>query len=255
MDQGASNMSIKQKSLYKKRILAYIDILGFKKLIDYSIRDKNIFNNIQKYLGSMNKFFLNDTQDFDFYNCCDFQCIQFSDTFVASIDSTENNEIIIFLNKIMVLISTLAYDGILSRGSIVYENLYHNNHIIYGPGIIDAYIKELNYAFYPRIIIDKQVISMINADLSRYYTSMDIDGLYYLDFIRSFWRINDYKNVKYHAYRIKNTIQNGIFNESLSVRQKYEWVKSKYNKYILDIHELTKDIPRLSKKYKELFPI
>lgn len=245
-------MSAKKKNAYPKRILGYIDILGFKNLIERSVTDVKIFRNIQNSLDSMNKVFPNDVTDEDFVNSCDFQYLQFSDTFVASIDSTDIGEIKVFLNKVMLLVSSLAYSGILSRGAIVYGHLYHQKQIIYGPGIIEAYFSELNQAFYPRIIIHPEVIQMLDGDSLDYYTKVDVDGLYYIDFIKGFWNITDYKHVKYHLEKIRNTIEMGISNNSLSVSQKYEWVRKKYNDHISAIHEETLRAPRLARYYKNL---
>ena len=243
-----------EKKVYSKRILAYIDILGFKDLTCRSVNDKELFDIIQKCLGKMNTYFENDVVDRDFFNTCDFQCVQFSDTIVASIDSIDDKrEVRVFFNKIMALILYLTYKGILSRGAIVYEYLYHNKDIIFGPGIIEAYFREQTRVFFPRIIIDDKVVDLMDEILLDSYSSTDIDGVRYVDCMRGFWKFDCKKNRKYHncikahLNKLYCVISNGVTSESLSVRQKYEWLRSKYNSYI---DSLTSDAINNIKSHK-----
>ena len=70
---------------------------------------------------------------------------------------------------------------ILTRGAIVYDDIYVDDHIIYGPGFVKAYQMEENCAKYPRIIIAKETI-----DSSREKTDSNVMNYLWATTFRDF---------------------------------------------------------------------
>ena len=93
------------------------------------------------------------------------------------------------------------------------------------------------------------------------YSSTDIDGLRYIDCMRGFWKFDCNKNSKYHncikahLNKLHCVISNGVTNESLSVRQKYEWLRSKYNSYIDNITGVAINNIKLHKRFGSISKI
>jgi hypothetical protein len=142
--------------------------------------------------------------------------------------------------------------GVLCRGGIAEGKVVHNNEMIFGPAMNDAYDLESNTAIYPRIIVSDKIVSLAGKYRKDGHSpvdeighvknllSLDGDGLYYLDYIGESAQQElddpyyDYPEYLYGVYKILERIR-GIKN--IRIKMKYEWLKRKYNDVVKIIHE------------------
>lgn len=79
----------------------------------------------------------------------------------------------------------------LIRGGITIGELFMDKLMIWGKGLIRAYKLESELAFYPRIILDQEIVASVDQ-FDNNYISKDSDGFWFLNFL------NHNKNVKYN---------------------------------------------------------
>lgn len=252
---------------YKKRIIAFIDILGFKEIVKKSERSNKQLMVIKEALQFLknreipNKWNIQlieieeDAQkknldDFDISNRTNSSA--FSDSIVVSVQFDESN-----LNEsLSTLVANLSFvgsklmtDGILIRGAITIGNIIHTDTgVVFGQGLIDAYYLETRSAKYPRIIISEKLINMLNYPLERkrnrypyhQYLKRFDDGclgfhqLIYFQVLQSWVKMSKVR-LETGLRRVKKTIINGLDSsfESPDVHEKYLWLKNEYNDLII----------------------
>jgi hypothetical protein len=228
-------MNIKE---YENRIIAFIDILGMKEEL---LRKKScaeiyeiltIFEELQK--GA-------------FHNVCEkerkylFQDIKYqilSDTFVISFldprlpdpfleeegleDDAHDLYLGVNLNRLtFVLIELqnilLLKYKILIRGAITSGKLYHNNGVIFGEALVNAYNMEKDHACYPRIIYDEALLKRYNYEKLRLDDSDYENSVRRNEIIEFPWFVtkDDY-DVKYPEFFIRPFVYHFNYNSVLN---------------------------------------
>lgn len=164
------------------RIIAFIDILGFKELIENA--DKaNDYTKISNLITKSSKIFseLNATQDFQF--------TQFSDSFVLSCKSFKMDDSMVFMIHLQELINMFLSENILLRGGVTIGKVKHTKKLLMGTGMNRAYELESKFAKYPRVIIERDLFDYWETCLYEYNVeimfevSKDDDGFYFMDYI------------------------------------------------------------------------
>ena len=162
-----------------------------------------------------------------------------SDSFIASVPFKRAS-----FNKILRFIFVVQYmllqEGIIARGAIAIGNLYHENNIVFGPALVNAYLLQEHNAIFPRTIIDEETLkiclgttaSAVDRKTTYNKFKKDSDGFWFYDFIGH--DITLYG--KEAAQKIHDTIQlNLMENNSTRVKAKYEWIKSQYNRALREL--------------------
>jgi hypothetical protein len=196
--------SIEFKPLeYDFRLLAYIDVLGWSDLVKQSESDPNIlkslnlaanyFRGAAMWADSTRSFFAKHDPDNKNHDLLD--VTHFSDTLVFSCP-VKSFAASFFLVSVQQACHQLLCSGHYTRGAIVLGKLAHQDNVVVGPALIEAYKLERDVAKYPRIIVTPEAIPHINP---RYGTDssnntytynrsvrLDKDGLYYVDILGAF---------------------------------------------------------------------
>lgn len=148
-------------SLYEDRLIAYIDILGWKAARNESSRVlfdavKSIHDIADRHSKSKKQFYseLSGAEVNPMY--LGVEVGAFSDNVVISMPVSFGGRI---LDKTANLCLEVLKRGFLTRGGIVRGQVFHRDGLIFGPGILDAVCMEQNEAVYPRILIRQEVIS------------------------------------------------------------------------------------------------
>jgi len=252
---------------YENRIVAFIDILGFKEIIKQSERSLKklqlLYQTLQFFKKRENPYKWNlqlieveeDAQkkgvtNFDIENLT--KCTCFSDSIVVSVKYEDNN-----INELTsTLIANLAYigahimtEGILIRGGITLGKLIHlDNGIIMGQALIDAFQLETNYAIYPRILLSDKLIQRLNYPLNskheRYpyhqYINRFEDGcvgfhqMIYFQVLQNSPFLEQNKLTR-ELGKVRKTIIDGLDSnfELSNIHLKYQWLKREYEKLII----------------------
>ena len=140
-------------SKFKDKAVLFIDILGFRELIrSPAIKDKllDILTGFHTQHERFASGYIKIISDAEFEFC------SFSDCIVASCE-VKDNSIKVLGNYASGLQYQLMLEGILSRGGIAFGDLFHKKNVIIGQAMIDAYEMEAELAFYPRVVIGKQI--------------------------------------------------------------------------------------------------
>lgn len=203
------------------RIIAFIDILGFKNLVNHAEKT----NNYQLICSTI----LNGISDFESLDRhADFQFTHFSDSFVLSLRSFDPNESMRFLIYLQDLINLFLAEKVLLRGGITVGKVIHTKKILLGPGMIRAYELESKFAKFPRVIIDTELIDFWEEQLydlnfeNVFELSKDKDGFYFMDYIA---KSNFLSKKRLSA--INEIACTLIDSSDKKLRQKGRWLKSK----------------------------
>lgn len=265
---------------YEKRIIAFIDILGFRELIKDSEKNPatlekiyeiiNYFKNWEKP-ESWNLKTIEIEEDAQKKGLANFDlsnkstCTCFSDSIIVSIKISDGD-----INAILsTLIANISYigsyiiqKGILFRGAMTIGNIIHqDNGIILGQGFIDAYNLESKLATFPRIVVSDKLIKELNYPLeakrNRYpyhqYLTRDKDGcigfnqLKYFEVVQS-WTEMKKDILKDALDKTRKVIIDGLDYsfELPSVHSKYQWLKNEYNSLIILTDNIKQPIKELN---------
>lgn len=254
---------------YEDRLIAFVDLLGFKNAIDQSVNTDNkkeaieirerikriidnneliqIFNEINKQVVTTVKKSEDGKKIEEPYS--KFEISFFSDCFVISCPKDEKEQGKIYMEFFMGLTNLaiqVASIGFLLRGGITFGKLYHIGNKCFGPAMNRAYLLESKTADFPRIIVDafavKEVGSNSYGNKSMQFIGPDkTDGLMFLDYLsqKVYFKDND----NYHDFegnrldynRFLKIIRNMIIEDLIKFENdnkllaKYQWYKEYYN--------------------------
>ncbi len=175
MDRGVRENMDKEIAHYEERIIAFVDILGAKDLI------KNDPSNILDLICHLSTYgaegglmqaypktlFASKSNHRE--NWLKFDVATFSDSIAISFplltsDNKSNLENLRALCIGLTLVYVEAFSKkILLRGSITKGSLYHKWNTIIGEALVNAYEMEQKIAFYPRIILSKEIEEFIEV--------------------------------------------------------------------------------------------
>lgn len=237
---------------YKNYVIFFLDILGFKEIIDNNrITVDEMLNKFDKaeyhldYTKWINKR-KNDEQRW--IDNEEINYLQVSDSIILSFPiETPSGLFYSILDVMRLQANFAALHGIFLRGACTYGKLYHRDTTIFGPAMNKVVSME-KVAKYPRVIIPNKVITECSKYSSNDYYSekdeeedilkclkMDNDGYYYIDYVSydTFGSETD-SNEEWSDYiiRLKKRIQDGLYEQV--ALDKYMWLKEKYNNAITD---------------------
>ncbi|MGL5981950.1 MAG: hypothetical protein ACRCZR_01370 [Cetobacterium sp.] len=278
---------------YEKRIVAFIDILGFKQMVIDSEKDGNEekIQSIDKALEFFKKFkgktfkyseLIDIEEDAQKKGVENFRINElleinyFSDSIIISVkvEKERINEILsTFIVYIAALGNLLIKNGILIRGGIDMGNLIHKNGKVFGSALIKAYNLESAIAIYPRIIISKNLLQKLNYPIEskkdRYpyhqYLERFEDGcigftqltiLQVMDSLDDTVYLDHFKrNKTFVLDKTKETIIKGL-NENLDnsrVFDKYKWLMNSFNRLIILNDKICFKKIEISERYYNFF--
>jgi len=248
---------------YEERLVAFIDILGFKEIVRQSESDSIQIEFIYSILKYLKKWDRQDKWDLRFVEIEErFQygnrekydirektnSTSFSDSIVVSVKVDDD------INEVTsTLVANLAYmgalllkKGILFRGGLTFGDVIHDdNGTVFGQGLTDAYMLESKNAIYPRIIMSDKLIKKLNYPINTKHDSYPYhqyinnfgDGYYgfhqmiYFEVIQS-WSEKTVEDLTNSLNVVREVIVKGLGEniEKPKVYKKYEWLKDEYNK-------------------------
>ena len=257
---------------YENRIVLFLDILGFQKIIDETevkeITDidkvNNVYNAIHAMRGFVEQVKLGSSK----------QVTQFSDSIVLSFRVDDTKNIDKLFPSLLQLVIILTTHNWLCRGAISYGKLFHDDETIFGPALNDAYNTESKAALYPRVIIDRSIIEILKKSIEKGINSykfisttyspilkIDTDDRLYLDYFTGVLAGFNFKFLDKLAYmkNLRRIIINGRRNKKPDIRIKYDWMKNKFNQFIIDFDTIiaeneiySPDVIILRKELKEI---
>lgn len=222
-----------QPGLLEQRVVAFIDILGFRELVRRMEREPELAESVHwALLGIRVKeegIYRDDERHVEMTS--------FSDCTVFS--ATEGHETEI-LSRLTYLSRDLMTNGILCRGAVVLGKAHHQERILFGPAVVAAYEAELHVAKYPRIFVSDEVRERVQAADSNpgrpYHPARalvrDVDGCWFLDAFEGIVAADPGgKQVTFHRMgdSIRWGLRQAIEAGRLDVVAKHRWLAARFN--------------------------
>ena len=116
------------------------------------------------------------------------------------------------------------------RGGVTIGELFIDDTVVWGPGLVEAYNIESKVANYPRVIVSKDVLFAYNncerKSLNLYaFIKEDIDGLWYIDYYIAAPNIRLIPQIaEILAEKAKD-----FLDKDDKTKQKYNWVITGFN--------------------------
>lgn len=241
---------------YEQRIVAFLDILGFRSLLDETV-DKD-GNDIEEKINSVISAYqaIRDIWDLDngkvlseFKKKDSKQVSIFSDSIVVSFKVEDPSQVFYTLLEIKHVIMLLLYRKILCRGAVAIGKFIHTENYLFGPALVEAYTLESKAAMYPRVILDNSVIEagakysgQHNSRAEKEYVQslleQDSDGMYYVDYFFKAQSELDDPEYDFPSYidNLGEIIRKGLMASShhskADLRVKYSWMRERYNQMV-----------------------
>ena len=276
-----------QEVKYEERIVAFIDILGFKEIIKQSEKDSSKVELIYSVLEFLKNWETSEKWDLKLVEIeedAQYKGVEnfdirgktnstaFSDSILVSVkvDNNVNEMTSTLIANLAYIGAVLLERGILIRGGLTIGNIFHNQKgTVFGQGLIEAFQLESHYAKYPRIILSDKLIRKLiyplttKKDRFPYHQYLDRfeDGcvgfhqMQYYQVMES-WEEMTTDKLTNSLEKVREVILKGLDNsfENPSVFDKYQWLKKQYHKLIIldDFDYNTKSEENILIKIKEL---
>lgn len=161
---------------YENRVVAFVDILGFRALVGKLQLDPLLHRRLHSALAEIKSFksLAGDTQTAQ----SELEVSVFSDSVVIS--GAEGQLFTVIWTCVGLQARLLAL-GVLTRGGISHGPTHHKEDVLYGEGMIKAYDLESKAAIYPRVLVDPALVSDLAEVHRLMLLSLDVDGLWHTD--------------------------------------------------------------------------
>ncbi len=211
---------------YEDRFVAFIDILGFSEYVINNSENaeliisnvKNIYDKARFKVESIDEARLSITAFSDSIILSTSRHIIDEDDCISSL-----YDIIWCVKNIFIF---LLESGFLVRGAIVRGKLIHNEKMLLGPALIEAYRLESRSAIFPRVIIQQSVAKMLRREGNRWVIPAT-DGPYFMHAFKDFEDyILSYKDIGWLQFS-----KSPVLNKINLCRDKIELIldSSRYN--------------------------
>lgn len=229
------------KNEYDDRLIAYIDILGFKSLV-YKIESEDDFHKVRDLLLALKSVENNESTDVDilpFYKNLTITAVSDSVIFTTPYHNPDD-VVALFFKLHRLQYELLAGPEILIRGYLTKGPVYHKQNVIFGKGYIEAYKKEQEIRHAPRIVIDPVLVGDFDEKVKTLSDEMDhciykdtCDKAYFIDYLKPLGIKRGIPKEQYIKERckIKKFIERNLsyYKNNDKIIQKYNWL----NDYVL----------------------
>lgn len=215
---------------FDEYIIAYIDFLGMKERMNQAKSFESL--HILKFILAgvrYNARFISTLNTIE-----DFKIKIFSDNVVIAQKINQqrlNDQIISVIN----LVSLIQFEAFFQfdfplRGGITIGELFIDDSVVWGTGLIDAYKMESDYAIFPRVIVSEKMINAYKPEGHHAIKLLsmikrDSDGLWFVDYLLAAPNLQLIPEIS--ASLREKSISHA--NEDIRVRQKINWTIKYFN--------------------------
>lgn len=227
-------MCCNKYSKYDKKFVFFIDILGFKDLVETS----NNPIEIKQKIDLLKKDFYEQNQK----HSLECEITQVSDCIIISFSINDKFR----MYPMLLIISYVQANAfikhkLLFRGGGTYGDIIHDGNYLFGKGYQKALDLESEFAKFPRIIIDKKSFQEIKGQNEK-ASCMELlkeDGdFYYIDFINNELCCDDSIDDKINFLNQCGKIIKKNLQQEESILRKYKWLKKNYNIAITKFNDI-----------------
>ncbi len=256
---------------YETRICAFVDILGFGRTVKGSVNEAGepIAQEINR-IASFLKALVHYTRPIGPGDLrSDRMVTQFSDSLVISYPCTAESEVFFSLLDLLHCCLAGVRSNLLLRGGVAVGPMLHTDDIVFGPALVSAYEMESKQAFFPRIIVHKDVISAAALAHAQHHTPemevaeiaeivmQDTDGCFYIDYLGAAQSEFDDPDagIVEHMADIARMIRAGLKDPDPRTVAKYLWLQQKYNALANSFVRRCAEEPHLQELYGTILPV
>ena len=240
---------------YEERYCLFLDILGFKEVVEQSATPKTgpsngsrrphpgtIYFGLKQIASSLNykSVVVGKTGK---KKPSSRVVTQFSDSVVVSYRVGETGGMADMLYDVLHLQLELVQRGLLIRGAITQGPLHHDSDFVFGPALNEAAELEKG-AMYPRVIVDRELLSAAGITTSQSVkygkstireaaslVAQDLDGLFYVDYFNVHPEdfSDEWGDLGEYLIRLREVIKALSSRRQPSLRMKHSWLRQKFN--------------------------
>ncbi|MBP7791475.1 MAG: hypothetical protein KA120_00230 [Candidatus Goldbacteria bacterium] len=246
-------MSKKRKHKYKTCIITFLDILGFKKVMENETDPNVILEKLKIF-----EYYNEDQRPFRrgepyFFKFSD-MAIRVRNVLSRSNIKYPQGILFFELLDLVHLQTNMVANDIFIRGAVVIDELYYEKKNVFGPGFNRAYKFESQIAKFPRIVIDPEIFKFLRSasdlfkkrehnlkmEMSDIKNNIrkDADGLYFIDYLRAIAdECDDVEEYLSFVLRHKEVIVNNYKKnkKDFKIRTKTNWLIRYHNSTILKL--------------------
>lgn len=239
---------IKDYEVYGERIVAFIDILGFKNHILKTVDNLAYRQHLLRVMNKVVEIKAENDKGLLAQKSLGKEVTIFSDCIVLSYPLDFEGGLFHILIDLVHICLEMFSDKILFRGGITIGNIYHNDNIVFGPAMVEAYELEAKYAKHPRIILSKETIYKAIMAFNSSQHSLEVeweyignlikrddnDEFYFLDILSQYQEIECGETFINMLFILKDVIVEGInaYIKFPSILDKYLWLKDYFNQTV-----------------------
>lgn len=131
------------------------------------------------------------------------------------------------------LVALMQYEALFQhhitlRGGITIGELYIDDSIVWGKGLVRAYQIENTLAMYPRVVIDSLIIDSFKRFQQNRFLKLDNDGLWFVNYFiaEPFLYTIPNLSASLHQYIVFTR-----YNDDDRIKQKMNWIINNFNAY------------------------
>jgi len=254
---------------YENRLVLFVDILGFKNIVNRSVTDRSLLEFVHECISSLSgstietKTYKNipwvpvnkedegahiitpNHPEFDqrTRDKWPISVTHFSDCIVMSAKADTNGSCNLLMRTATDLLYSFFERGILLRGGITVGKLIHESSgVLFGPALVEAYELESNEAKYPRFVVSK-----IHRD--------EFENIFHEQYLELFSEASDgylatdvtqvarLKLLGQSGFSFEpidsgiKKLQDGVKNESTGIKDKIEYIYREWELRKVEIYE------------------
>lgn len=248
---------------YQSRLIAFLDLLGFSRMVDNSLRDPSVVVHIHKILAAVRKVFpqWDDSnrekeesylrlvrelkpaiRGFTFGSHELFRTSMFSDNVAFSGPPNPTGFMVLVPTAAFLWLNLIRY-GILLRGGLTSGLLHHSETQIFGPALVECHELESRVAKYPRIVVSKSFVNVLRQNEGRHdlpdnfaLFRRDADDMYHVHTLSPLMAdIVGLSDRKAYLLRLQGLISRHLDTDAGlddRVREKWDWLAAYFRETV-----------------------
>jgi len=244
---------------YSKTLLVYVDIMGFKELIEKSETHPASVDTIVETISVLKQqatsgLWLSSPWVMGAPKA---QMRNFSDLIVRARPITPDDNVVMWVNTELMTLSDIQLQlylthGIMVRGGMCCGDLFIQDDVIFGPALVTGYRLGEDLAVYPRIVVDPAIMDLQPSEkfktfyLFKDYIKRGDDGVYFVNYLHHLYQPlgnpfdpatpfeYDINALELHAEFI-NTKLNEHSAKPERVKQKAIWLGLYHNSFLTTV--------------------
>lgn len=246
---------------YEERYCLFLDILGFKEVVEQSaLSDADAMNGNHpvggiyfslKQIASNLKYKSIVVGAHGVMKASSRVVTQFSDSVVVSYQANEAGGLAAMLYDVLHLQMSLIQRGLLIRGAITKGALHHDQDFVFGPALNEAAELE-KVAMYPRVIIDRDLLKTAGISVTSVANSSksternvgslvacDLDGMFYVDYFSVHPEDfdDDWGMLCEYLITLRDVVKGLSQKRQPGLKLKHSWLRQKFNDVASDVEQ------------------